>query len=148
MRRRDFIKVIGSTVAWPLAARAQAPTRGQQKVPTVGFLGGGTAASIWRSWAAAYVKRLAELGWIEHRTIAIEYRWAEGRSDRFAEIAAETGAVAGAGHRCAALLDDGPLVRRRLHRQCGDKGAQLRRRLRHGFDAVTECLQASDHQGP
>ena len=89
MRRRDFIKVIGSTVAWPLAARAQAPTRGQQKVPTVGFLGGGTAASIWRSWAAAYVKRLAELGWIEHRTIAIEYRWAEGRSDRFAEIAAE-----------------------------------------------------------
>jgi putative ABC transport system substrate-binding protein len=89
MRRRDFIKVIGSTVAWPLAARAQGPARGQQKVPTVGFLGGGTAASIWSSWAAAYVKRLAELGWIEHRTIAIEYRWAEGRSDRFAEIAAE-----------------------------------------------------------
>jgi putative ABC transport system substrate-binding protein len=89
MRRRDFIKVIGSTVAWPLAARAQAPGRGQQKVPTIGFLGGGTAASIWSSWAAAFVKRLAELGWVEHRTIAIEYRWAEGRSDRFAEIAAE-----------------------------------------------------------
>src|SRR5215831_12299470 len=89
MRRRDFIKVIGSTVAWPLAARAQAPARGQQKVPTIGFLGGGTAASVWSSWAAAYVRRLAELGGIEHRTIAIEYRWAEGRSDSFAEIAAE-----------------------------------------------------------
>src|SRR5262245_43314394 len=89
MRRRDFIKVIGSTVAWPLAARAQAPARGQQKVPTIGFLGGGTAASVWSSWAAAYVRRLAELGWIEHRTVAIEYRWADGRSDRFAEIAAE-----------------------------------------------------------
>src|SRR5262249_55290141 len=82
MRRRDFIKVIGSTVAWPLAARAQAPGRGQQKVPTIGFLGGGTAASVWSSWAAAFVRRLAELGGIEHR-------WAEGRSDRFAEIAAE-----------------------------------------------------------
>jgi hypothetical protein len=89
MRRRDFIKVIGSTAAWPLAARAEGPARGQQKLPTIGFLGGGTAASVWSSWAAAYVRRLAELGWIEHRTIAIEYRWAEGRSDRFAEIAAE-----------------------------------------------------------
>ena len=81
--------MIGSTVAWPLAAHAQGPARGRQKVPTIGFLGGGTAASVWSSWAAAFVSRLAELGWIEHRTIAIEYRWAEGRSDRFAEIAAE-----------------------------------------------------------
>ena len=90
MRRRDFIKVIGSTVTWPLAAHAQVPARGQQKkIPTIGFLGGGTAASAWSSWAATFVSRLAELGWIEHRTIAIEYRWAEGRSDRFAEIAAE-----------------------------------------------------------
>ena len=90
MRRREFITLLGgAAVAWPLAARAQVPTRGQRKVPTIGFLGGGTAASVWSSWAAAFVGRLAELGWIEHRTIAIEYRWAEGRSDRFAEIAAE-----------------------------------------------------------
>ncbi len=43
----------------------------------------------WRTWLAAFVQRLRELGWIEGRTVAIEYRWAEGRSERFAEIAAE-----------------------------------------------------------
>src|SRR5262245_53466602 len=62
MRRRDFIKVIGSTVTWPLAAHAQVPARVQQKkIPTIGFLGGGTADSVWSSWAAAFVSRLAEL---------------------------------------------------------------------------------------
>jgi putative ABC transport system substrate-binding protein len=40
-------------------------------------------------WTAAFVRRLGELGWTEGRTIAIEYRWAEGRTERFAEIAAE-----------------------------------------------------------
>jgi putative ABC transport system substrate-binding protein len=90
VRRREFITLLGgAAVAWPRAVRAQVPARGQRKVPTIGFLGGGTAASVWSSWAAAFVGRLAELGWIEHRTIAIEYRWTEGRSDRFAEIAAE-----------------------------------------------------------
>src|SRR5262249_13782563 len=74
LRRREFLELRGGlTVAWPAAAL------GQKKVPTVGFLGGGTAAS----------KRLAELGWIERRTITIEYRWGEGRSDRYAEITAE-----------------------------------------------------------
>src|SRR5262245_51172033 len=84
MRRRDFIKVIaGSLAAWPLAARAQQP-----KMPTIGFLVAGTPSSHGQ-WVAAFVQRLRELGWIEGRTIAIEYRWAEGRSDRAAEIAAE-----------------------------------------------------------
>jgi putative ABC transport system substrate-binding protein len=89
--RRKFLATLlgGAAVAWPLAARAQVPGRGQQKVPTIGFLGGGIAASAWSSWASAFAKRLAELGWIEHRTITIEYRWGEGRSDRYAEIAAE-----------------------------------------------------------
>jgi putative ABC transport system substrate-binding protein len=50
---------------------------------------GGANASVWRPWTAAFVERLLELGWIEGRTIAIEYRWAEGRDDRKAEIAAE-----------------------------------------------------------
>jgi putative ABC transport system substrate-binding protein len=87
MRRRDFIAVIGSAAAssltWPLAARAQQPG----KLPTIGFLG--TDASAWTTWTAAFVARLRELGWIEGRTIAIEYRWSQGRSERVAETAAE-----------------------------------------------------------
>jgi hypothetical protein len=55
-------------------------------LPTIGFLGSGTP-SAWSQWTAALVQRLRELGWIEGRTIAIEYRWAEGRSERFAEKA-------------------------------------------------------------
>jgi putative ABC transport system substrate-binding protein len=85
MRRRDFIKVIaGSTAAWPLAARAQQ----SGKLPTIGFLGQSTR-SAGSEWVAAFMQRLRELGWIEGRTVAIEYRWAEGRDERLAEIAAE-----------------------------------------------------------
>jgi putative tryptophan/tyrosine transport system substrate-binding protein len=84
-RRRDFITLVGGiTAAWPLTARAQQPA----KLPTIGFLGAATA-SARSQWVAAFVQRLRELGWIEGRTVAIEYRWAEGRSERFAEIAAE-----------------------------------------------------------
>ena len=82
--RREFITLLGgAAVAWPLAARAQQPG----KVPTIGFLGAPTA-SVWGTWTAAFVQRLRELGWTEGRTIAIEYRWAEGRPERYAEIAA------------------------------------------------------------
>jgi putative tryptophan/tyrosine transport system substrate-binding protein len=84
MKRRDFINAIaGSAVAWPLAARAQQPN-----VPVIGFLVSGTLASHG-PWVAALVQRLRELSWIEGRTVVIEYRWAEGRSEPFAEIAAE-----------------------------------------------------------
>ncbi len=65
-------------------ARAQQPA----KLPTIGYLGANTS-SVQNQWTAAFVQRLRELGWIEGRTIAIEYRWAEGRSERAAEIAAE-----------------------------------------------------------
>jgi putative ABC transport system substrate-binding protein len=82
--RRDFIGLLGGAAAWPMAARAQQQT----KLPTIGFLGASTAAS-WSSWTAAFVQRLRELGWIEGRTVAIECRWAEGRPERFAEVAAE-----------------------------------------------------------
>jgi putative ABC transport system substrate-binding protein len=85
MRRREFIKVIaGSAAAWPLAAHAQQAG----KVPTIGFLGQSTR-SAGSEWVFAFVQRLRELGWIEGRTIAIEYRWSEGREERFAEVAAE-----------------------------------------------------------
>jgi ABC-type uncharacterized transport system substrate-binding protein len=84
MNRREFITLLGGAAAWPLAARAQKAG----KLPTVGFLGT-TSPSIMSQWTAAFVGRLRELGWIEGRTIKIEYRWAEGRSEHFAEIAAE-----------------------------------------------------------
>jgi putative tryptophan/tyrosine transport system substrate-binding protein len=85
LKRREFITLFcGAAAAWPLAAHAQQAG----KLPTIGFLGSGTP-STQGQWAAAFVQRLRELGWIENRTVAIEYRWAEGRDERFAEIAAE-----------------------------------------------------------
>jgi putative ABC transport system substrate-binding protein len=83
MRRRKFISLLGGAAAFaPLAARAQ------QKLPTIGFLGASTQSN-WSTWTAPFVQRLRELGWIEGRTVAIEYRWAEGRSERYTEIATE-----------------------------------------------------------
>jgi putative ABC transport system substrate-binding protein len=84
MQRRQFITLFGgAAAAWPLSARAQ-----PAKLPTIGFLGAGTS-SAFSQWTAAFVQRLRELGWIEGRTVAIEYRWADGRAERFGEIAAE-----------------------------------------------------------
>jgi putative ABC transport system substrate-binding protein len=85
MRRREFITLLSGAAAWPLAARAQQP-----KMPTIGFLGP-TTPSAASQWVAAFTQRLFELNWVEGRTVAIEYRWAEGRSERYAEIAAEFG---------------------------------------------------------
>src|SRR3954464_1773951 len=85
MKRREFIALIGSVaVSWPVSARA----RQAGKLPVIGFLGA-SAASTQAQWTAAFVKRLNELGWIEGRTVAIEYRFAEGRNERFAELAAK-----------------------------------------------------------
>jgi putative ABC transport system substrate-binding protein len=84
MKRREFITLLGGAAAWPLTTRAQQAG----KVPTIGFLGT-TTASAWGPWTAAFVQRLRELGWIEGRNLAIEYRWADGRTGRFTEIAAE-----------------------------------------------------------
>jgi putative tryptophan/tyrosine transport system substrate-binding protein len=82
--RRKFISAFGSTAfAWPLAARAEQP----KKLPTIGVLFGD--ASSWSAWTDAFAKRLSQLGWIEGRTVAIEYRWSEARPERVAEFAAE-----------------------------------------------------------
>ena|SRR5438067_4386080 len=84
MRRREFVTLLGGAAAWPLGARAQqAGTR-----PAIGFLGANTPSLDSRR-IAAFVQRLRERGWIEGHTVAIEYRWAEGRNERYAEIAAE-----------------------------------------------------------
>ena len=84
MRRREFITlIVGATATWPMRTSAQQTG----KLPTIGFLG--ASASGFAPWAAAFAARLRELGWVEGRTIAIEYRWSEGRPERYAEIAAE-----------------------------------------------------------
>jgi putative tryptophan/tyrosine transport system substrate-binding protein len=84
MKRRKFIALLGGAAAWPLAARAQQPG----KLPTIGFLGAANP-SMESQRVAAFVQRLRELAWIDGRNLAIEYRWAEGRNERSAEIAAE-----------------------------------------------------------
>src|SRR5215469_6651615 len=82
MRRREILTLLGGAAASPLAARAQ-----QGKVPTIGFLGANPSIESQR--VAAFVQRLRELNWIDGRNLAIEYRWAEGRNERYAENAAE-----------------------------------------------------------
>jgi putative tryptophan/tyrosine transport system substrate-binding protein len=85
LRRRQFITLLGgAAAAWPLAASAQQSAR----LRTIGFLGPNTHSAA-SEWLAALVQRLRELGWLEGRNITIEYRWAEGREERYAEIAAE-----------------------------------------------------------
>jgi len=84
MQRREFIALIAAAAAWPLNARAQQPG----KLASIGYMGPNTP-SVDSYRLPAFIQRLRELGWIEGRTVAIEYRWAEGRSERLAEIAAE-----------------------------------------------------------
>jgi len=85
VKRREFITLLGgAAVAWPLAARAQQSA----KLRTIGFSGQSTR-SAESELVAAFTQRLRELGWSEGRTITIEYRWSEGRAERFVQIAAE-----------------------------------------------------------
>ena len=85
IRRREFITLLGgAAAAWPLAARAQQPS----KLPTIGYLGSQTLATH-ADWHAAFLQRLRELGWIDGRNLVIEYRWAEGSGDRAAKLAIE-----------------------------------------------------------
>jgi putative ABC transport system substrate-binding protein len=86
MRRRNLlcIGILGGAASWPLAARAQQAG----KLPTIGFLGPSTAAAdVTRR--AALLQRLGELGWVEGRSVHVEYRWGEGAIARAGEIAAE-----------------------------------------------------------
>ena len=82
MRRRAFIAGLGVATAWPTAICAQRPA----KLPTIGFMGA-TSPELASLWVAAFVKRLGDLGWIEGRNIAIDYRWADARSEQYREIA-------------------------------------------------------------
>jgi putative tryptophan/tyrosine transport system substrate-binding protein len=84
MRRREFMVLAGGAAAWPLAARAQQPAN----LPTIGYMGQGTPAAENKR-VEAFVRRLRELGWLEGRTVAIDFRWTEGRSELASEIATE-----------------------------------------------------------
>jgi putative ABC transport system substrate-binding protein len=85
MKRRAFITLLGgAAAAWPVAARAQKAG----KLPTIGFLGPSTPKG-WSKEVTTFAQRLNELGWIEGRTVTIEYRWAEGHTERLAEIVNE-----------------------------------------------------------
>ena len=81
--RRKLLAALGGVAGWPLAARAQQAG----KLPTVGILGSSLAAFSY--WLPALLQRLHDLGWIENRTMAIEYRWTEGHNERYAQLAAE-----------------------------------------------------------
>ena len=83
MRRRDFIRLLGGAAAWPLAARAQ-----QQRLPVVGVLNG-LSAGEWTGPMGGFQRGLGEVGYVEGRNVAIEYRWAEGQYDRIPAMAAD-----------------------------------------------------------
>jgi putative ABC transport system substrate-binding protein len=83
MRRREFVTLLGgAAVAYPLAVRAQ-PSDQLRRVAVLG-----DSPSTWSYWIGGFAERLRELGWIEGRTVTIEYRWSEARPERIAEAAA------------------------------------------------------------
>jgi putative ABC transport system substrate-binding protein len=88
LRRREFVALLCGAALAPVVYPLSAPAQQRGKLPTIGFLGA-TTPSIWSAFVPPFQQRLRELGWIDGRNIAIEYRWAEGREDRYAEFADE-----------------------------------------------------------
>jgi ABC-type uncharacterized transport system substrate-binding protein len=83
MQRRDFLGVLGGVATWPLAARAQ-----KSAVPVIGFLHVGSADAL-SHLVTAFRQGLKQIGYVEGRNVAIEFRWAEGHYDRLPALAAD-----------------------------------------------------------
>jgi putative ABC transport system substrate-binding protein len=88
MRRRDFLRTLSGVAMAPLAWPHDALAQQARPSKTIGFLGA-TTPTIWSANVTAFQNRLRELDWIDGRNVSIEYRWAEGRDDRYAEYASE-----------------------------------------------------------
>ena len=88
MRRRDFLKALSGAAMAPLAWPNDALAQQARPSTTIGFLGA-TTPTIWSANVTAFQNRLRELDWIDGRNVSIEYRWAQGRDDRYAEFASE-----------------------------------------------------------
>ena len=88
MRRRDFLKALSGAAMAPLVWPNDALAQQARPSATIGFLGAATP-TIWSANVTAFQNRLGELDWIDGRNVSIEYRWAQGRDDRYAEFASE-----------------------------------------------------------
>ena len=82
MRRREVITLLGGAAAWPITARAQQP------IPVIGWLFG-TSSEAGQPTLAAFRKTLGDVGYVEGRNVAFEYRWADGSYDRLPAMAAD-----------------------------------------------------------